>query len=533
MSVKSGDFVMREKCIMNKRMLAIFLVVIMGINCFAAVVSDNDGAAFITKAEFDSLKIDFQNQLNKNNSLINSKIDDAISKYLSGVRVTKDPINLIERFEKVANTKMTWLYKLPGTGSSTRTSEVNIQSTGYLTRRSVSNFVFHAGVWLSKSDRDGSGRGGGYPYSAVMFGEHTFDTSSAFANWALAASKTGWQYLEDIWVLLPSSWTNYYAGTGGNTGQATYAVYNETSSSFTQPSSGSGSGWLYQTLAEVPVLKYYCTTIYPKVDLEYYVHWYKYFPASTYTTYTSSTGFSFSDVSIPALGTLQIELGKTKSLGTKYGSGSTNSGKYVSGSAVLVKTTDGNNYLNNVWGLSNATTIYANNEDYNGTSATSDSTTTWPTDLKWNNQYYASNGLKAFQSSYPSTTTKYRGILYTPETKKISDFGNSTLTTIAGEKVMNGHGAPCIDVKDASKNVQVTFKLATTTGTASCNIVLSDGKFNNGSVSSGSANLVSTSTSTGVERTISFRPRKEGIVYIFIKNNTNTNPIVIDKFTCK
>ena len=39
-----------------KRKIALHLVVLMSINSFAAVVGDNDGVAFITKAEFKSLK---------------------------------------------------------------------------------------------------------------------------------------------------------------------------------------------------------------------------------------------------------------------------------------------------------------------------------------------------------------------------------------------------------------------------------------------------------------------------------------------
>ena len=52
---------------------------------FAAVVSDNDGSAFITKAEFDSLKNNFQTQLDSYNTSIDSKIDNAIASYLAGI----------------------------------------------------------------------------------------------------------------------------------------------------------------------------------------------------------------------------------------------------------------------------------------------------------------------------------------------------------------------------------------------------------------------------------------------------------------
>ena len=72
--------------------MALFLVVLLGFESFAAVVSDNDGAAFITKAEFDSLKNTFQKELNENNSNIDNKINDAINAYLNGVKNSQTEI---------------------------------------------------------------------------------------------------------------------------------------------------------------------------------------------------------------------------------------------------------------------------------------------------------------------------------------------------------------------------------------------------------------------------------------------------------
>ena len=80
---------MKKSTRIVKRSLALFLVVLMSINTFAAVVGDNDGAAFITKAEFDSLKNDFQSQLDTYNSSIDNKIDGAIASYLAGITITK------------------------------------------------------------------------------------------------------------------------------------------------------------------------------------------------------------------------------------------------------------------------------------------------------------------------------------------------------------------------------------------------------------------------------------------------------------
>ncbi len=77
---------------MLKRLGATFLVVLMSIESFAAVVGDNDGAAFITKAEFDSMKNDFQSQLDRYNSSLDNKIDGAIAAYLSGITVAKETV---------------------------------------------------------------------------------------------------------------------------------------------------------------------------------------------------------------------------------------------------------------------------------------------------------------------------------------------------------------------------------------------------------------------------------------------------------
>ena len=78
---------------MIKRVAALFLVLLFSIESFAAIVSDNDGSAFITKAEFDSLKNDFQTQIDNYNTSIDSKIDGAIAAYLAGIKVSTTKID--------------------------------------------------------------------------------------------------------------------------------------------------------------------------------------------------------------------------------------------------------------------------------------------------------------------------------------------------------------------------------------------------------------------------------------------------------
>ena len=65
---------------------------LFSINSIAAIVSDNDGAAFVTKAEFEALKEDFASQVDQYNTSIDSKIDGAIAAYLAGTRLSKKEV---------------------------------------------------------------------------------------------------------------------------------------------------------------------------------------------------------------------------------------------------------------------------------------------------------------------------------------------------------------------------------------------------------------------------------------------------------
>lgn len=72
-----------------KTIFTICIILFANIN-FAAAVSENDGAAFITKAEFDSLKNTFQSELDKYNRNIDAKLEAAINAYISGVKNEKE-----------------------------------------------------------------------------------------------------------------------------------------------------------------------------------------------------------------------------------------------------------------------------------------------------------------------------------------------------------------------------------------------------------------------------------------------------------
>lgn len=77
--------------------LLICIVILFANISLAAVVSDNDGAAFVTRSEFDTLRSNFQKQINDYNVKIDSLIDTAIASYLSGIAtVVKGTFNSVD-----------------------------------------------------------------------------------------------------------------------------------------------------------------------------------------------------------------------------------------------------------------------------------------------------------------------------------------------------------------------------------------------------------------------------------------------------
>ena len=140
-----------------KKLMALFLVVLMSIESFAAAVSDNDGSAFITKAEFDSLKNNFQSQIDQYNTSIDAKIDGAIAAYLSGVKIeVSQTLNtVLKDWDKVTmrNYELANNYALPGTSFN-----VSFYGTGH---QNNSNYEVYPSAYglaaIGKNEKQKSG----------------------------------------------------------------------------------------------------------------------------------------------------------------------------------------------------------------------------------------------------------------------------------------------------------------------------------------------------------------------------------------
>lgn len=79
---------MKKKSFVKSK-IAIIIIIALTFSSFAAIVSDNDGSAFVSKAEFDALRIDFSNQIDNYNKSIDGKIDGAIAAYLAGIKLSE------------------------------------------------------------------------------------------------------------------------------------------------------------------------------------------------------------------------------------------------------------------------------------------------------------------------------------------------------------------------------------------------------------------------------------------------------------
>ena len=137
-SLKCTVIEKKKNLMFAKSIISILLVLIIGVNSYAAVVSDNDGAAFISKAEFDSLRTNFQSKINEFNTSIDNKIEAAISSYLKGMKASKETKqdNLYNRFA----TTVKW-------------SSVPIQTTSLKYRVKSFSALFFQGDGYSSSNQ--------------------------------------------------------------------------------------------------------------------------------------------------------------------------------------------------------------------------------------------------------------------------------------------------------------------------------------------------------------------------------------------
>ena len=206
-----------------RRVFALSLVLLLSIESFAAVVTDNDGSAFITKAEFDSLKNNFQAQIDNYNTSIDNKIDGAIAAYLAGIKVASEGNEDVLYFKTFPKNE---------TAVYMRSSTENTSTYGRSTRNCnwgfssmyTSNFAITANAYNTSSSYSSSSRRfvnynkseGTYRWAGYTTNYYEKLTITGFCN--AGSADTGYSN-DNVYLYAP--YTASYSRTGYRTNATT------------------------------------------------------------------------------------------------------------------------------------------------------------------------------------------------------------------------------------------------------------------------------------------------------------------------
>ena len=112
--------------ILKKIAIFVFTIFITFCQSYAALVSDNDGSAFITHSEFDSKVSDFNQELNKRLTGFSSKVDEQIVQYLEGIKINYNPDTYYARMLNGLNCYPYFMNSITGGGASNLTSQLSV-----------------------------------------------------------------------------------------------------------------------------------------------------------------------------------------------------------------------------------------------------------------------------------------------------------------------------------------------------------------------------------------------------------------------
>ena len=131
-----------KKIRLLKRLIIFALVLILCTASFGAIISGDDGKAFITKDELMMTIDDFDNIINQYESSLDGKIQGAIASYLDGIIIQNNPKNLYNQLKNTIGNKNPYFLNSAPTGSDALTSDVIVTkrknySTQYIMKTTI------------------------------------------------------------------------------------------------------------------------------------------------------------------------------------------------------------------------------------------------------------------------------------------------------------------------------------------------------------------------------------------------------------
>ena len=538
---------MRKGLKLIKKVIALFLVFIFCIESFAAIVSDNDGSAFLTKAEFEAMKKDFDTQINQYNRSLDNKIDGAIAAYLAGIRMSEPPENL---YEKIKNAIGQDLVFLKGTKTTTNSlnNEISINCINrFYVKTNVSPDLDYE-CWRSIGTNPNTGNPGYRPMlvRVIPNAEGYYGASSSYnfeecvdRPWALGAAGDGWFDVSEAtggrvpgadvdFTRTSEEQTRSYGGSIYM--NATYNPMVKYKNSNVQTISADGSGQCYTfTMASGNrCLDEYASSYWPMLRGSATWHSYANYYAQTIANWRAwhETDNGMKITTVQTANTGRASGWGTQSWGTSVGEESETSGYWGSVTYALCKNTDGVDYGVMQWGNGTNVDIYACSTDQAVTIASAKTTFTFNNSTYERDMYQLVDLTKVTQTNdLPANKLEYYLPSITPVSYKLNTFTNSYLSAIAGETVYLGGGMPIVRTTDSDQRLRIKFTANTTGPSANkVKVVISDKQFVDGNLAPGAHEFYSNECTPGTsyETTIDI-VNKNQVVWMNIYDTNTTN----------
>ena len=502
---------------MWKKALCLIFAFLLSIESMAAVVSDNDGSAFITKAEFEAMKKDFNEQIDNYNTSIDSKIDGAIASYLAGINITKEPENFWQKLMENTNNNFWWINKWEsGTQTLVPNVVANITRDLYITSYKATGYGWWPSGWNTSN-------GSIYNMRHWIWGasgETNFDFENKYP---------------------PGGRTDTITSTGtSNTITAGSNKENLEQNIGTATVEGSGSRWIMhvQPNGELVVRKY-SKEYYPVILINVWNHVYHNLRKTGSAAQITESYYGDGKRSYKTKGTGTVpnitSFGKVTS-GTKYTEKSTNNGNYIEANMLLNDVNDGVNYENRmIWGTNVNNTIYYSLDTALPTKDTAAGDKEIETDTyQFNDLYHTATQEKVQKNEIYGykLTYNYYNIVY--NTMKLSGCQNVLASNVSGETVKLAQGVKIVEntSEETELNFKISFKANPNTGTVTYTI--SDKKFNeDGSLASGANTISSGSVAVGTDVVFDTLAASKQQFWINLRSDTLGSEATIDKFSVK
>ena len=531
-----------------KNILIYIFVMIFCFNnvVFSAVISDNDGSAFVTKSEFEALKKSFNEQIEKYNTSIDSKIDGVIANYLAGINLNDaDITDYWERIVEISSNNF-WISNyvsssyasIVNAGLSTYSSGQNVVTKrelyykywsnpvhefASLVRNTLAdNFVFTTlgNPSYCKADKT-------YPNDHLAFGQRSKSNSAAAAG-------------NDVWItnLENTTWDRTSATNVLNSNTSGFATFTNTVMS---RSDGNGAGFVFHTSgAGYKFLRDCCEQLYAIPSINIFGHSYKDFystnSATLYNIYCVDTGRDDNT-------SLSIDLGDFAdssseiSAGTALDSTSTTNGAWANGYIDINKVTDGVDYNFIQWGKAPSTKFVTIEDTYPMTQNTAQTEITADSNKTTRQSItYFPTGPSTYNSNVSGVSAKYRGVsLKFNDNQNWTDYTQEILSNISGQDVRIAGGIPIARITSSQGEVDLKIKIkfkSNSGNSRNIKMTISNGQFNNGEIASDKKSIIGgwkdLTTGTDYEYTLNLEGKDNTIWLNMYIDGTVSDLITID-----